>query len=88
MIPNPALEIINSGTDYDELEDYMYNLSLTLAYNEYESYCNKKPLSKVPPHLIQYWIRQVINTPSLAQMALDLYQDVLWPLNVSVSSLA
>ena len=72
MIPNSALEIINSGTNYDKLKDYMYNLLLTPAYDEYKSYCNEKPLSKVPPYLIQYWIGQVINTPSLAQMALDL----------------
>jgi hAT family C-terminal dimerisation region len=29
-------------------------------------------LSKAPLHLLQYWNKQATNTPSLAQMALDL----------------
>jgi hypothetical protein len=40
--------------------------------DEYDSYCRENPLPKAPPHLLQYWNVQAINTPSLAQMALDL----------------
>ena len=41
------------------------------AQDEYSRYCNEPILSKAPPHLLLYWNAQVINTPPLAQMALD-----------------
>jgi hAT family C-terminal dimerisation region len=71
MEVDPVPEI--SKGPVDEFEDFIYDLSSSpVTFDEYESYCNEKPLPKAPPHLIQYWNRQAVNTPSLAQMALDL----------------
>ena len=59
--------------EIDEFENFMYNVSAhTPVTDEYEAYCSEKPLPIVPPNLIQYWTGQAINSPSLAQMALDL----------------
>ena len=72
---NSAPDITNNnGNDLkvDEFEDYMYNLSPIITFNEYESYYSEKPLPKMPPDLIQYWTSQTINTLSLAQIVLDL----------------
>ena len=70
----PAPDILNKSEELevDEFENYIYDLSPTVTYDEYESYCSEKPLPKVSPDLIQYWTGQAINTPSLSQMALDL----------------
>src|SRR6266850_7931851 len=71
MEPDPVPEI--STGPVDEFEDFIYDLSSSSApFDEYESYCNEKPLQKAPPHLIQYWNGQAANTPSLSKMALDL----------------
>lgn len=56
----------------DSLNDFIYNQGDTSdAQDEYSRYCNEPILSKAPPHLLLYWNAQVINTPPLAQMALD-----------------
>jgi hypothetical protein len=70
--PDPVPEMSNKD-EVDEFENYLYDLSSTPnKCDEYDSYCREKPLKMAPPQLIQYRNGQVVNTPSLAQMALDL----------------
>jgi hypothetical protein len=68
-----ATNSTEDSSDVDEFENYIYSWdSPQDTQDEYDSYCREKPLPKAPPHLLQYWQGQAINTPSLAQMALDL----------------
>ena len=62
----------NEVDDTDDLENFIYHQGATSdIQDEYSRYCNESILKKAPPHLLQYWNAQVINIPSLAQMALD-----------------
>lgn len=64
---------ISDKPEVDEFEDYIYGFGPTpIAGNEYDIYCQKDPLPKAPPNLIQYWNGQIVNSPSLAQMAMDI----------------
>jgi len=56
---NPVPEISQSESskvnEYEDFENYMYNLSPALAtFDEYDSYCKKRFLLKIPLYLIQY----------------------------------
>ena len=75
--PDSTLQIpaLIEERDFDEFEAYLYDSLRSPAldlHDEYEFYCQEKPLPKVPPNLIRYWSGQQINTPSLAQMPFDL----------------
>ena len=53
--PELNSKISKNEDEFDEFEDYIYDLSsASTIWDEYESYCQEKPLSKAPPHLIQY----------------------------------
>ena len=55
----------------DTLDNFMYDQDDTdHVQDEYSQYCNEPILKTAPPHLLAYWNAQVINTPSLARMAL------------------
>src|SRR5262249_36933477 len=70
--PDPTPKTL-AKTDDDEFERYLFKFSSTrITGDEYDTYCEEKPLPKTPPNLIQYWNGQIINSPSLAQMAMDI----------------
>ena len=86
-VPEPELTPENVD---DTLDNFMYDQDDTdHVQDEYSQYCNEPILKTAPPHLLAYWNAQVINTPSLARMALDFsqFQPCLQSVNGSFPAL-